>query len=233
MSAPKNTGAHSSLFFLLTTLAVFLIGHLATRSMNLMADEYAHLLAITKMLQTGNFFPRSGLSSLWGYHWSMVFCSRLVHNNSPETIRLFSTSLSLCCIASFFFLARRIEKDSTSQKAFSFLLFPPILPFFFLIYTDVYAMMFIFLCLFFALKNRPWISGFFGFLGMLVRQNNIIWLALIASLIYFQNYYPQYGRKDVKRWVHQFLFFFLAVIALVAFAVWNKGFALEKTSTTT
>jgi len=195
--------------------------------MSLMADEYAHFTAISKMLQTGNFLPRTGLSSLWGYHWAIVFCTKLVHNNSIEMIRLFTTILSICCVASFFFLAKTIDKDSAVQKAFSFLLLPAIFPFFFVIYTDVYAMMFVFLALFSALKNRLWFSGFFGILGMLVRQNNIIWLALIASLVYFQNYYPQYRWPDVRQWIRKFLFYFLALIALIVFAIWNKGFALD------
>ena len=87
-------------------------------------------------------------------------------------------------------------------------------------------MLYLFLAVLCALEKRPWLSGICGILSILVRQNNIIWVAFVGTLIYFENYYPQYRWKDVKLWMPKFLFFFLALILLIAFAVWNKGFVI-------
>lgn len=226
MVAFKSKKISPNLLFFLTALVIFALGHFLIRNINIMADEYAHSLAVSKMLETGILFPRSGLSSLWGYHWTIAFLITILRDSSTATFRFSSLVLSFLCIIAFFFTAKKIEKDSAIQKSFLFLLFPLIFPFFFVIYTDVYAMLFVFLALFFALEKRLWISGICGILGILVRQNNIIWLAFIALLVYCEDYYPQYRWKEVKQWILKFLFYFLAAIALIAFAVWNKGLAL-------
>jgi alpha-1,2-glucosyltransferase len=90
----------------------------------------------------------------------------------------------------------------------------------------MYSMMFILLALSLALDRRLWLSGIVGILGLLVRQNSIVWLTMIALVAYAENYYPQYQWKDVKRWISKFIFFFLAAALIVLFVIWNKGFVL-------
>lgn len=219
----KKLYQYTALF--LIALIVFIAGLLAVRNISQMADEKDHYALIVKILETKNFFT-IGSSSVWGYHWTLVILSSMVQNSGSETIRLFSSLLGFLCFLSFFFLAKKINPDAAIQKSLLFLFFPVFFPFFFLIYTDIYSMFYVLLALWTALDRRLWFAGIFGILSIFVRQNNIIWLGLIALLVYFQDYYPQYRWRDIKRWIGKFTLFLVAALMVIAFAIWNKGFAL-------
>ena len=189
------------------------------------ADETVHAPQITSILSGTNLFPKL-CPYLPGYHWSIALLLKLFHRDDLVSMRALTSVLSFLCFLVFFTLARKIDRDSARQKASLFLFFPLIFPFLFLVYTDVYSMLYIFLALWAALNQRFWLSGIFGILSLLVRQNNIFWVAFIGLLAYFQNYYPQYRWQDIRRWLPKFFFYFLAVILMIGFFIWNKGFIL-------
>lgn len=213
------------LFYLSIVLCVFAIGYFFTRNGERIGDEPFHYSQILDILQGSDLFPRQ-CPYLPGYHWSLAILCKLGHSCSGSFMRLLSSSLSFLCVLSFFGLSKKIEKDSSVQKLFSFSLFPAFFPFFFLVYTDIYSMFYVFLAFFFALDKRLWLSGFFGILSLLVRQNNIVWLVFIMAVVYFEEYYPQYRWSDVKKWIFKYLFFFLALALFGVFVLWNKGFVL-------
>ncbi len=187
------------------------------------ADENVHYRQIIAILSGQNLMPNE-CPYLPGYHWTMAGLSRILHDSRGPAMRFSSTLLSFFCFIAFFLLARRIDKNSAIQKSLLFFLCPiffTILP---LVYTDFYAMMFVFLALLLALDRRLWLSGIVGILGLLVRQNNIIFLVMIAMIAYLEQYAPRYRWKEVKPWIGKFFFFFLAVILMVVFVIWNKGF---------
>lgn len=214
---------YPTLYFIVAVIVIFLCGYLLVKDINPIADEMAHYGQITDILENKNLFPNT-CPYLPGYHWTIVGLCTLVQNSTGAVLRLLSSFLSLLCFMSFFATAKQIDKPSAVSKSWLFLFSPILFPFFFLLYTDMYAMMFVLLALWFAFKQRLWLSGLVGILGLLVRQNNIIWLALIAGIVYFEYYYPQHQWKDVKLWISKFLFYFLAATFTIIFALWNKGF---------
>jgi len=216
---------YKTVAFFVFAFVVFTGGYLAVKNMLHLADEYCHHMQIMEILEGKNFFP-SRCPYLPGYHWSTAILSWLIRSDHGDSIRFLSTALSFLCVLAFFMLAKKIDARSSIQKSLLFLLSPVFFPFFFVIYTDIYAMFYVFLALGAALNQRLWLSGIFGILSLMVRQNNIIWLAFIGWLAYFQNYYPQYRWQDIKRWMPKFFFFFLAAALMIAFVIWNKGFIL-------
>ncbi|HOW59018.1 MAG TPA: hypothetical protein PLO78_04760 [Candidatus Omnitrophota bacterium] len=201
---------------------VFISGFFLMKNIAMSADETVHAPIISDILGGTNLFP-THCPYLPGYHWSMALLMKLCHVSDFISMRTLTALLSFLCFVIFFMLANKVDRDSAIQKSLLFLFFPLFFPFFFLVYTDIYSMFYVFLALWAALNKRLWLSGMFGILSLFVRQNNIIWLAFIGLLVYFQNYYPQYRWRDIKRWMPKFFFFFLAAILLVAFAILNKG----------
>lgn len=222
----SDTETRKNIFFLAFCLIIFAVGILLIRNMPTLSDENVYAPHIARIISENNLFPNVVSTPLPGYHWSIALLLKITGSHSVNAMRLLTSLLSFLCLLSFFMLARKIEKDSAIPKTAMFLFFPLIFPFFFLLYTDVYGMFFVILALGAALNRRFWLSGILGILGMLVRQNNIIWLAFIGTLAYFQNYYPQRRWEDVRKWILQFIFYFIAVIMTLAFILWNKGLVL-------
>jgi alpha-1,2-glucosyltransferase len=211
--------------------------------MGIQADEPAHVRYVSWISKGIDFFPRL-LPYFPGYHYTLAALYWLTHFHPPTpaefeplcspkalyffptVIRLLSTLLSYICLIGFFTLAKTINKDTAIRKSSLFLFFPIFFPFFFIIYTDIYSMFYVFLCLLFALKRRFWLSGLFGILSCLVRQNNILWVIFVGWVAYFESYYPQWRWKDVKLWISKFYVYFIDVILFIAFVIWNKGLVI-------
>lgn len=193
-----------------------------------MSDEEAHCSDIQHILRKGpSFSNHHYLMPYYGYHYSVAFLCGLTHTacegESVDGLRLVSTMLSFGCLATFFFLVKKIDSESAIRKSYLFLTFPLFFPYFFMLFTDIYSLMLVFLSVLLALNRRLWLSGLVGILSIYVRQNNIIWLVFAGMIVYVEDYYPQYQWKDVKRWIFKFFFFFLAMILIVSFVAWNKG----------
>lgn len=218
----KNSGV---VLFFGMVLVLLAGGFFLIRDRPLIADEYCHYLQISNILQGKDLFPKL-CPYLPGYHWTMAGLVWTVRHGQIPAMRFLATFLSFLCILSFFFMARKIDRESAVQKSLLFLLFPLFYPFFSLIYTDLYAMMFVFLSLLLALHRRLWLAGIAGILGLLVRQNHIVWLILIACLVYMEDHDPQHGWKNIRWWFSRFFFFFLALLLCGVFVIWNKGLAL-------
>lgn len=222
MMTDQKRNIQKEIIFFACVVAIFICGCLWTKNMLPTSDEQVHGAQVFSILSGSDLFPKL-CPYLPGYHWSMAVLMALTHSQSFLAMRIWTSILAFLCFLAFFMLAKQIDQKTAMQKSFFFLLFPLIFPFFFLIYTDLYAMLYVFLSLWAALNQRLWLSGIFGILSILVRQNNIIWITFIAVLAYFQNYYPQYQWIDVKRWFSKFFFFFLTAILFILFIFWNKG----------
>ena len=220
----KKNGLNN-LGFLAAAFLILLGGFWIVRNMIPIADEELHYKQIMGIVDGRNYFP-DRCPYLPGYHWTMAILSMIVRNAYGITMRLLTTLLSFLCVTSFFFLARKIDHGSAIRKSALFILFPFFFPFFPLIYTDIYSMMFIFLALLLALNGRLWLSGIAGILGLLVRQNNIIWVFFIGLVAYLEHCPPERRWKDAGSWLPKFTFFFLAVALTALFVIWNKGFVL-------
>ncbi len=224
MKSSIEVRKNSNVILLFAFAAVLFTGSfLLAKNALPIADEPVHYGQIMDILEGRDLLPHV-CPYLPGYHWTMAGLSRLFHDSRGPALRFSATLLSFFCFITFFLLAKQIDRASAIQKSLLFILCPIIFPLFPLIYTDTYSMAFVFLSLYFALKERLLLSGIAGILGLLVRQNNIVWLAMIALIAYTDRYFPQYRWKDIRLWIGKFAFFFLALLLMVVFFFWNKGF---------
>lgn len=236
--------SYQNAFLFLFAVGVFVSGYLFfINRIEAVGDEPGHCRQIAWILLGYELFPLHN-PYLPIYHWSMVILYWITHFHLPlpneflpdcdprsifffpSMIRLLSSVVSFATFIIFFLLAKKVDKGSAFQKSMLFLLFPLIFPFFFLIYTDLSSMLYVLLALIFTLKQRLWLAGIIGILSCVVRQNNILWLVFMGWLAYLENYYPQYRWKDIKPWISRFFFFFLALVLMLIFLIWNQGFVL-------
>lgn len=75
-------------------------------------------------------------------------------------------------------------------------LLPPMFFFTFLYYTDILSITFVLAMTFFALKNHHFSASFFGLCSVLMRQTNIVWVAVIFGHVVL-SHIASHRRKKV------------------------------------
>jgi alpha-1,2-glucosyltransferase len=217
ISETQKTVAFFSLSFMTLVCGFFYF-----KNMLPLVDEQTNYLQILTIAREKTLFPNITTVAP-GYHWIMAFFCSLFHSLNGLSIRFLNMVLSFVCVLVFFLLAKKINRNGAFQKTVLFFLFPILVPYFFLIYTDVVSVLFVtsaFLC---AVSRRFRLAGLFCMLSVFVRQNNIVWAVFTAVYIYLDNYYPQWRWKDVRKWAAGYSFLLLGPAALLFYFLVNKG----------
>jgi alpha-1,2-glucosyltransferase len=146
-------------------------------------DEDVHVRQIEGFVR-GEWQMEPDLTTLPGFHALMALGAWLSGTSRMPSLRLFQFEIALCAIAVFFFLARRRDPAHVAHKTLQFVFLPILFPQFFLIYTDVASLGFVLLTALAAGQGRYRTAGVFGLASCLVRQNNIVWVALVFVQAY-------------------------------------------------
>jgi len=181
-------------------------------------DEANHLGQIQRYL-AGNYVTTSTASG--GFHALAAMFARLSADSEEETIRLFVVLVSAATILSFRSLVQSFAPQAESMRTLQFALFPLLFPFWFLIYTDVLALLLLLLAVGALRWDRFPVSGILMMLSMAVRQSYVVWLALLGVWTAVTNADAPLGQL-VKRG----LSFGIAAILFVLFVVVNDGVAI-------
>lgn len=203
-------------------LLTFIGGWWYFKDMPPKVDEQIHYLQVLLILNGTSFFPQE-VPALPGYHWTLSFLSWMVHDRSGETLRFLSSCFSFVCLTVYFLLAKKIDATTASRRTSLLLFFPLLFPYWFLLYTDAYSMLFVLAALLCALRQRLWWAGFWGILSLLVRQNNLVWLGFIAALVFVESGGSLRSWQDLRAWSRKFAFFILAFALTALFVFYNKG----------
>ncbi|MEI7864815.1 MAG: hypothetical protein WCI38_05535 [Chthoniobacterales bacterium] len=213
-----NRGTTATLLSWLAVLAVLITAFLAIRNHGSVIDEYHHFLQINTFLH-GQATLDPELTTLPGYHLLVCGIAVLVRASSYPDMRLVNFLLSLFTILVFYASAKRFS-DNPQVRMLQFSFLPLLFPFFFLIYTDVTALLFVLLALYLWERGyRSW--GYcFSLLSILVRQQNVVWLLFLLAWDFTETYgYRFVAPALVKRYL---LKNWLGVLILLGFG----GFAL-------
>ena len=164
---------------LLLVMTVMGVCFLAGRTMEERADEFIHYAQIERYVE-GDYSTDSGGAMLGGFHASAMIFARLIEGSTKEDIRLFVLLISGATILLFSSLVRSFQPQASTMRTLQFVFFPLLFPFWFLIYTDVYALMWLFLALLALTRDRVHVSGILMIVSLLVRQTYIVWLAMLG-----------------------------------------------------
>jgi alpha-1,2-glucosyltransferase len=197
----------------------------ATRDMGRYSDEDFHVPQVQRFCK-GKYKLDRDITMLPGYHAFAAALGRVAHDCSARTLRGINVAIGVL----IFWVALRILETLRSKYALSRALslnFLPILFLFeFVAYTDALAILFALGAMLLMLRRRWLIAGVVASLGVLVRQTNVVVLAFMVVVLWFER--ARYGS-----WSEQLRVFLSrawpCLLGLGAFGVFvlvNRGVAI-------
>src|SRR5688572_16894760 len=204
----------SLLFILALMAACFWIA----RSMELRVDEANHLGQIQRYL-AGNYVTTSTASG--GFHATAALFAWLTGNSGRESIRLFVLLVSGATILTFRSLVKSFEPQASTVRMLQFALFPLLFPFWFLIYTDVLALLLLLLALLALTRDRFHVTGILATLCVAVRQTYVVWLALLGVWTAVMN-----SAGPLRQLARRGMSFGIAAALFLLFVIANDGVAI-------
>lgn len=183
-SSTSSSGVQKATEALLVVCTLFLIVlvYLRLASVPLLYDEVFHYERISALL-TG-VSPSVGWGVMFpGYHVLVAGILTIGGWTSIPAARTVSFLFSLSSCVAAYGVARSVDRPSALLRTLQFALFPILLPFFPLMYTDTLALSFLLIALLAALHSRLILLSLFFLLSVAVRQNNILWAPLQFAIL--------------------------------------------------
>ena len=205
---------------LAVTLLVLIIAFFVFADNEPRWDERAHWRQIELFVRR-DWSMEPSITTLPGYHALIALAAWFMGNARLPSVRLVQFEIALATIVAFFFLARRRDPAWATPKTLQFVFLPLLFPLFFMIYTDVASLGFVLLTALAASAGRYPASGVLGLAACLVRQNNIVWVALAFT----QGYVADHGWRWPSR-VSTLLRYAPVLLSAVVIAGWlafNRG----------
>lgn len=188
----------------------------------LMVDEFIHKDQILFFINS-EYKVHYKLTVIPAYHFFVASIMEILGNKSIFSMRFISTIISGLSVLVFKLIVDLLGDEDRRIKAFQYLFFPILIPFFFLVYTDVLSVLFILGTVYFILKRNYRLAGVSSILSFLVRQNNIVWLVGFSVFSYLHEYGFKVGLRQIKAWIKTNYIFFCGVIIFLFFVYFNGG----------
>jgi len=153
----------------------------------------------------------------------------VVGDYAPSMVRILSAILCFPALVLFFLCVRALGKDNRVSLSLLFFLCPIFFPYFFVIYTDMPALVFLLGALFLTLTRRYQLAGLVVGLAILVRQHTIVWAFVLGMIAMDQEdvwgklAHPDYDWTRALRAVGRVWMFLLVGVTFLAFMYWNGG----------
>lgn len=153
-----------------------------------LVDETEHLKQIL-LFMNGQFALNPSCSMGPGYHILITALAALTGYTDINILRLFSAFISVCCMVIFYIVNKQLYSEISAFPALQFMFLPIMLPYSVLVYTDVFSLLLMLLCLSLQLRGRIMLSGVVALAAMFTRQTNIV--VLVEYFVI--GYYSEYG----------------------------------------
>ncbi|MEO7325518.1 MAG: hypothetical protein ABIW82_11880 [Dokdonella sp.] len=166
------------------------------------------------------------LTTIPGYHAVMALALRATGLDSLGAARAVNAAIGLVAAAGFLSLRRRLWPGTESLATAQFLALPILAPLFFLVYTDVLALALILWGAVAMLADRHrWAA--LALLGVvLVRQNDVVWAALFASVAAWPLLRDR-GAAALRELLLRLWPYAIPLGAFLAFWAWNGSISLS------
>lgn len=147
----------------------------------LISDEWIHFPQISRMRAGDWLGIDPSLTMPTGYHGLVALAMKAIGAESLGAARWISALSGVFAVWAFHGSRRALTGDAAVLPAQQFALLPLLLPFVFLVYTDVLSLAMVFGALWLALRERHVPAALVLLASLLVRQNNVIWAGFIAA----------------------------------------------------
>ncbi len=192
-----------------------------------LTDEVEHFAQIHLFLH-GDWRLIESLTTIPGYHVVTAALLWLFGADSLAAARLVNAAFGLLAIAGFHALRRNVWPSTETLATAQFVALPIVVPFFFVVYTDVFALALLLWATFATLKGRHWLSALLLAALVCVRQNEVVWAGFLAMLAAW----PIWRRSGLHAWreiVAGGVPYLVPVAGFLAFWAWNGSISLSNT----
>jgi len=188
----------------------------------LYVDEPFHIAQITKFLNKDFSVAKIVVTMIPTYHFMIHGILYFKNAVTAQDMRFVSFLISILCVPVFFLLARHFWDENTAlHRTLQFTFLPIVFFLFPLIYTDLWALLFVLLMLLAALKERVFIAALCGTMAVAIRQPNIIWVGFVWLLLL-----DDYTFAAITKWLCKTWSFIVLFCAFGVFVVMNGGVAI-------
>lgn len=194
----------------------------------LFSDEGFHAPQIWTYYSGGTEFAES-ITVPPTYHYIMGFIVRQIGYYDDNLLKLISLLISLLTIPVFYKITYKYFPSEASIRTLQLFFLPLMFIYYFLIYTDIWALLFITLNLYLALNKQYVLSAFVGLFAICLRQDSVIWVGLSFLLICFEKENIKHAFSPVEILKNAFskgFFYILIFIGFIAFVIYNGGVAI-------
>jgi alpha-1,2-glucosyltransferase len=211
--------------FLAAVLALHAAAFAAFAGHRVLVDEGFHYDQIIR------FYNRSlvlepYVTMIPAYHAVVAVLARFF---SSPTVAFARWATYLLVLPLVFFFHRSLgpeDRDRAFLKTAQLAVLPPLLPFFWLIYTDGFSTAAVLAAFWAASRGWPAAAGLLGAGSMLVRQTNVVWLVFVWAWLYLRERGPLFSRERLFGFVRRTAVFACALAGFALFVVWNRGVAI-------
>jgi len=173
------------------------------------------------------------LTMLPGYHALVSALLWAMDWRSLAGARFVSALIGLCTIGAFYLARRRAWNSEDARAAatatLQFGLLPILLPYDFLVYTDVLSLGLVLAASAATMSGRHLLSGVLMIASMCVRQTNVIWLPLLAGVAILPLWLE--GKPTLRRQLGLAWPYFAGAALFVAYWLWNGSISLSREQT--
>lgn len=188
-------------------------------------DEGSHAAQMYMFLRGDHYNFRDN-ATFPTYHAVVSSFAGWFHTTSVPGMRVVSLLLGLLCLSPAISIGRSLHPSHAGAALLQFVFLPILFPFFFLLYTDVFALLFVLGSVAMALNRRPGLAGLAAIAAVTVRQNMIVWLTFVFFLLYVQEHGWRITASSVSAHLRKCWIFIVGAIAFVAFVIINNGVAM-------
>ena len=211
----------AGVFLLLAALLV----HGALRPLPRYSDEIHHYRQIRSFCD-GVFTLNPRITTIPGYHVVSALAGHVTGDCSAEQMRRVNAVIGALSVAAFFLAMRAAGSEMAVARTVQYFFLPVLLPYHFFIYADSIALLANLVTVALMLGRRFVLAGLAGSLAILVRQTNVVWLALVCLSAWVDVADARSAPRPFEAWLRRTWTALLGLLGFALFVVWNDGVAV-------
>jgi alpha-1,2-glucosyltransferase len=197
----------------------------ALRPLPRYSDEMHHFRQIRGFCD-GDFALNPRITTIPGYHLVSAAVGRVTGNCGAQQMRLVNTVIGMLSVAAFFAAVRAAGSQVPVARTLQYFSLPVLLPYHFLVYADSISLLANLVTLALLLRGRFLLAGLAGSLAILVRQTNVVWLALVCLVAFMDAPEVRTNPRPLAAWLRRSWTALLGIAGFAAFVIWNGAVAV-------
>lgn len=147
-----------------------------------LGDEWVHWEQIQRLIEGDHAVPDDLLTTLPGYHYLVAGLLWAASIESFALARLLNAGFGIVAVGMFYLVRKQRGGGNAAIATAQFAVLPIVMPYHFLVYTDSLSLALVLAAVWAGGAARMGLAAVLILCAIAVRQNNVIWLGLVAML---------------------------------------------------